>query len=115
MNATVREVGAPAASPKAEEPPHAADRVCAVRSGGRRSVERIATRPPGCLRAGDRAAGMGLFRASRISWPSRKGASCPVTYVKIVQPAEAGIIREILVDEGDVAERGQVLVRLDPL
>jgi HlyD family secretion protein len=42
------------------------------------------------------------------------GRLVPQTYVKIVQPAEAGIIREILVDEGDAVERGQVLVRLDP-
>ena len=43
-----------------------------------------------------------------------EGRLVPQTYVKIVQPAEAGIIREILVDEGDVVEAGQVLVRLDP-
>ena len=41
------------------------------------------------------------------------GRLVPQTYVKIVQPAEAGIIREILVDEGDAVEQGQVLVRLD--
>jgi hemolysin D len=43
-----------------------------------------------------------------------QGRLVPQTYVKIVQPAEAGIIREILVDEGDMVERGQVLIRLDP-
>jgi hemolysin D len=43
-----------------------------------------------------------------------EGRLVPQTYVKIVQPAEAGIIREILVDEGELVERGQVLVRLDP-
>lgn len=42
------------------------------------------------------------------------GRLVPQTYVKIVQPAEAGIIREILVEEGDRVEVGQVLVRLDP-
>jgi membrane fusion protein, hemolysin D len=42
------------------------------------------------------------------------GRLVPQTYVKVVQPAEAGIIREILVDEGDAVEAGQVLVRLDP-
>jgi hemolysin D len=42
------------------------------------------------------------------------GRLVPQTYVKIVQPAEAGIIREILVEEGDRVEQGQVLVRLDP-
>lgn len=43
-----------------------------------------------------------------------QGRLVPQTYVKIVQPAEAGIIREILVKEGDTVERGDVLVRLDP-
>ena len=42
------------------------------------------------------------------------GRLVPQTYVKIVQPAEAGIVREILVEEGDRVEEGQVLVRLDP-
>lgn len=43
-----------------------------------------------------------------------EGKLVPQTYVKIVQPAEAGIITEILVREGDAVEAGQVLVRLDP-
>lgn len=43
-----------------------------------------------------------------------QGRLVPQTYVKIVQPAEAGIVREILVKEGAVVERGQVLARLDP-
>jgi hemolysin D len=42
------------------------------------------------------------------------GRLVPQTCVKIVQLAEAGIIREILVDEGDKVEQAQVLVRLDP-
>jgi hemolysin D len=42
------------------------------------------------------------------------GRLVPQTYVKIVQPADAGIVREILVDEGDYVEAGQILVRLDP-
>lgn len=42
------------------------------------------------------------------------GRLVPQTYVKVVQPAEAGIIRAILVEEGDLVEEGQVLVRLDP-
>lgn len=42
------------------------------------------------------------------------GRLVPKTYVKIVQPAEAGIIRAILVEEGQEVEQGQVLVRLDP-
>jgi hemolysin D len=43
-----------------------------------------------------------------------EGKLVPQTYVKIVQPAEAGIITEILVKEGDAVESGQVMVRLDP-
>jgi hemolysin D len=43
-----------------------------------------------------------------------EGRLVPQTYVKIVQPAEAGIVREIMVREGDAVVLGQVLVRLDP-
>lgn len=43
-----------------------------------------------------------------------QGRLVPKTYVKIVQPADAGIVREILIDEGDRVEKGQVLVKLDP-
>jgi HlyD family secretion protein len=43
-----------------------------------------------------------------------EGRLVPQTYVKVVQPAEAGIVREILVDEGDEVTAGQVLLRLDP-
>lgn len=43
-----------------------------------------------------------------------EGRLVPQTYVKIVQPAAAGIVREILVREGDEVQAGQVLVRLDP-
>ncbi len=35
-----------------------------------------------------------------------QGRLVPQTYVKIVQPAEAGIIREILVEEGDLRAGG---------
>jgi hemolysin D len=41
------------------------------------------------------------------------GRLVPQTYVKIVQPAEAGIISELLVAEGDRVKAGQVLLRLD--
>ncbi len=43
-----------------------------------------------------------------------EGKLVPQTLVKIVQPAEAGVVKKILVKEGDVVMEGQVLVRLDP-
>jgi HlyD family secretion protein len=43
-----------------------------------------------------------------------EGRLVPATYTKIVQPAESGIVREILVKDGDAVSAGQVLVRLDP-
>jgi len=43
-----------------------------------------------------------------------QGRLVPETYVKIVQPAEAGVVREILVRDGDRVEKDQVLVRMDP-
>ncbi len=44
---------------------------------------------------------------------SAEGRLVPQTYVKIVQPAEAGIVREILVGEGQPVAAGQVLMRMD--
>ena len=41
------------------------------------------------------------------------GRLVPQTWVKIVQPAAAGIVREILVKEGSVVGEGQVVLRLD--
>jgi hemolysin D len=43
-----------------------------------------------------------------------EGRLVPSTYSKIVQPSESGIVREILVRDGDSVVAGQVLVRLDP-
>ncbi|MEJ0038726.1 MAG: HlyD family type I secretion periplasmic adaptor subunit [Gammaproteobacteria bacterium] len=43
-----------------------------------------------------------------------EGRLVPQTLVKIVQPAEAGVLREIRVTEGQRVRKGQVLVRLDP-
>src|SRR5688572_11310570 len=41
------------------------------------------------------------------------GKLVPSSYLKIVQPAEQGIVREILVKEGEKVEAGQVLIRMD--
>jgi membrane fusion protein, hemolysin D len=42
-----------------------------------------------------------------------QGKLVPQTFLKIVQPAESGIVKEILVQEGDLVKEGQVLVRMD--
>jgi HlyD family secretion protein len=41
------------------------------------------------------------------------GKLMPRSYLKIVQPAEAGIVKEILVQEGERVKAGQVLIRMD--
>lgn len=43
------------------------------------------------------------------------GKLVPATYLKIVQPSEAGIVKEILVREGETVRAGQVLMRMDAL
>lgn len=42
-----------------------------------------------------------------------QGKIVPQSFLKIVQPAEQGIVRDILVKEGDAVEAGQVLIRMD--
>ena len=44
-----------------------------------------------------------------------EGKLVPASYLKIVQPAEQGIVKEILVTEGESVRQGQVLVRMDPV
>ena len=44
---------------------------------------------------------------------SAEGKLIPKTFTKIVQPAEAGIVREILVTDGQEVQAGQVLLRMD--
>jgi HlyD family secretion protein len=41
------------------------------------------------------------------------GKLVPSSYLKIVQPAEQGIVKEILVKEGEAVKPGQVLIRMD--
>lgn len=43
------------------------------------------------------------------------GKLVPASYLKIVQPSEAGIVKEILVREGAAVRAGQVLMRMDAL
>jgi hemolysin D len=42
---------------------------------------------------------------------SAEGRLVPETYLKIVQPADAGIVQQILVEEGQAVKAGQVLIR----
>ncbi|HKI61368.1 MAG TPA: HlyD family type I secretion periplasmic adaptor subunit [Mariprofundaceae bacterium] len=42
-----------------------------------------------------------------------EGKLIPQSYIKIVQPAEQGVIRDILVDDGQAVKAGQVLMRMD--
>ena len=44
-----------------------------------------------------------------------EGKLIPESYVKIVQPAESGIVKDILVREGQSVKAGQVLMRMDAL
>ena len=41
------------------------------------------------------------------------GRLVPDTYVKIVQPTDSGVVKEILVKEGEEVKTGQVLMRMD--
>jgi HlyD family secretion protein len=41
------------------------------------------------------------------------GKLVPATYLKIVQPSEQGVVKEILVQEGQEVREGQVLIRMD--
>jgi hemolysin D len=43
-----------------------------------------------------------------------EGKLVPQSYLKIVQPADSGIVKDILVKEGDLVKEHQVLMRLDP-
>jgi HlyD family secretion protein len=45
---------------------------------------------------------------------SAEGHLVPQTFVKIVQPADGGIVQQILVKEGEHVTAGQVLLRMDP-
>lgn len=42
-----------------------------------------------------------------------EGRLVPRNYSKVLQPAEAGIVREVLVRDGDSVKAGQVLMRMD--
>lgn len=63
-----------------------------------------------------------LFLAGLLAWATfgrldivavAEGRLVPDTYLKIVQPADAGVVKEILVKEGELVREGQVLMRMD--
>jgi HlyD family secretion protein len=63
----------------------------------------------------------GLF-AALLAWAAfghldivaaAEGRLVPRNYSRVLQPAEAGVLREVLVRDGDVVHAGQVLLRMD--
>jgi HlyD family secretion protein len=42
-----------------------------------------------------------------------QGKLVPQSFLKVVQPADSGIVKELLVKEGDEVREGQVLIRMD--
>lgn len=82
---------------------------------------RIQERPPAPF-AGVLLKLLFLLFASMLAWAAlarldivavAQGKLVPQTYVKIVQPPEQGIVREILVREGQEVAEGQPLIRMD--
>jgi HlyD family secretion protein len=62
------------------------------------------------------------FLAALLTWASigkldivavAEGKLVPDTYLKIVQPTDSGVVKEILVKEGQLVKAGQVLMRMD--
>jgi hemolysin D len=81
----------------------------------------IQERPPARLPRSVAYVTMGLFGVLAL-WASfgkldivasAEGRLVPRNYSRILQPAEAGILREILVREGEEVQPGQVLLRMD--
>ena len=84
-------------------------------------ILRVQTSPPRPLPRAVLAAGLGLFVAA-LMWAAlahldivavAQGKLIPNSSLKIVQPAEAGIVSEILVSEGESVRAGQLLMRMD--
>lgn len=42
-----------------------------------------------------------------------EGRLVPISFTKLIQPAEAGVVTEILVKDGDAVKEGQLLLKLD--
>lgn len=86
------------------------------------ALARLVSDPPRPLPGAVLKVGGGLVAAALLWAAAGKldvvavanGRLVPQTYVKIVQPTEAGIVRELLVREGETVRAGQVLMRMDP-
>lgn len=84
-------------------------------------VLRIQAAPPHPLPRAVLGTALALFVAA-LAWAAlgrldivavAHGKLMPRSYLKIVQPAEAGVVKEILVQEGERVRAGQVLIRMD--
>lgn len=84
-------------------------------------ILRIERQPPSPLPRIVAYAVLALF-AALLAWSAwgrldiiavAPGKLVPQTRLKVVQPSEAGIVREILVQEGERVDAGQVLMRMD--
>jgi HlyD family secretion protein len=80
----------------------------------------VQSRPPAPLGRGVLYALLGLVAA--LGWAAlakldivatAEGKLVPAGYLKIVQPSEQGVIKEIFVREGEAVREGQVLMRMD--
>ncbi|MCC6212325.1 MAG: HlyD family type I secretion periplasmic adaptor subunit [Burkholderiales bacterium] len=87
----------------------------------RPAIVRLEDSPPSPLGRRMLWAALGFF-ALLLAWASfgrldivavADGKLVPSSYLKIVQPAEQGIVKEILVREGQSVRAGQVLARMD--
>lgn len=82
---------------------------------------RLQQRPPSPLGRGVLYTVLALLGAS-LAWAAlgrldivavADGKLVPASYLKIVQPADSGLVKEILVAEGEHVRTGQVLARMD--
>jgi hemolysin D len=85
------------------------------------ALQRVTERSPSPLGRSVLYAALALVAAT-LAWAAlskldvvavAEGKLVPTGYLKIVQPAEQGVVKEILVREGETAREGQVLMRMD--
>jgi hemolysin D len=81
----------------------------------------VQSRPPAPLGRGVLYVLLG-FVAAALAWAAlakldivatAEGKLVPAGYLKIVQPSEQGVIKEIFIREGELVREGQVLMRMD--